>query len=171
MLSFAPLVQKNMRHLAALGPPTATSLWSDKTGPISIIDTFNISGIIRLMRISDITFSAWVSFLRHKFQKMSLIRWLRSRDDRESLREWESLGEKEKRDVRGRGNGRWKGRGRGRAWRRIIACYITYFILLHIISVIVIFIDPSNSFTYMYYINLKNLCQLCNLPKYLDCIS
>jgi hypothetical protein len=27
MLSFAPLVQKNMHHLAAVGPPTATSQW------------------------------------------------------------------------------------------------------------------------------------------------
>ncbi len=74
MLCFAPLVQNNMHYLAALCPATATSQWSDKTGPISIIDTFDICGIICLMRVIDITFSAWVSFLRPKFQKMSLIR-------------------------------------------------------------------------------------------------
>ena len=75
---FCPTGAKQYAPLGGSGPSdcdvAVTSQWSDKIGPISIIDTFDISGIICLMRVSNITFSAWVSFLRPKFQKMSLIR-------------------------------------------------------------------------------------------------
>ncbi len=64
---------------------------SIKIGQISLINTFDISDIKRVMRISRITFSAWVSFLKPsritfsawvsflkpKFQKISPIRWKR----------------------------------------------------------------------------------------------
>ncbi len=72
----------------------------------------DIRGIMDIMLI---TLSAWVSFLKPKFQKISLIRRLMSLDDRESLREcekerkgmWEGEGE-------GEGEGDlWPGRGPG----------------------------------------------------------
>jgi hypothetical protein len=59
---------------------------SSKTCPISIMKKIDIRGIMDIMLI---TLSAWVSFLKPKFQKISLIRRLMSLDDRESLRECE----------------------------------------------------------------------------------
>ncbi len=51
---FAPLVQTKCASLGGSGPSdcdvAVTSQWSDKIGPMSIIDTFDIRGIICLMR-------------------------------------------------------------------------------------------------------------------------
>ncbi len=78
LMFFLPHWCKKYAPLGGSGPSycdvAVTSQWSDKIGPIGMIDTFDISGILSLMTISDITFLAWVSFLRPKFQKMSLIK-------------------------------------------------------------------------------------------------
>ncbi len=56
---FCPTGAKKYAPLGGFRPSNCDvavmSQWSDTTGPISIIDTFDISGKICLMRVSDIT--------------------------------------------------------------------------------------------------------------------
>ncbi len=55
-------------------------IWSLKTYHIRLIDITSIMCIINILSVMPfitITFSAWVSFLKPKFQKMSSIRWKR----------------------------------------------------------------------------------------------